>query len=378
MTSYVTWANKGGIGKSTLSFQLALKHARLNPKKTVIIIDMSPQCDVSRMLLGGGHFNGEQKILDIMTSADRKTIYRYLESCVNDVPSGRGWPDPMDYIIDPNKYRSEESKPLPDNIKMVCGDFDLERVTHSLDNLPQPQPRGGRVPSGAHYSAYLLPRTFLRKMVEEFEQKFNDVTVFIDTDPYYSVVTTHLGLLAADRLISAYSPSSQASQYAVYRSLEFLYDNNYGLMQEVSTQRAIFGTPWYDSLNNIIDTPNISVASLFMVVSNMNTPQASRGQPPYSQPQKLHRQSQQEVTSRINDTLQSLGLGNHHLHDYLWDLKRLGLICDYNGFDLATIVLGENYAEPSDDGNYYVNTTGGTPIQLSSYNARIQAVAQHL
>ncbi|MFK3810535.1 AAA family ATPase, partial [Escherichia coli] len=93
MTSYVTWANKGGIGKSTLSFQLALKYARLNTNKKVIIIDMSPQCDVSRMLLGGGHFNGEQKILDRMTSNPRLTIYRYLEACVNDVPSGRGWPD---------------------------------------------------------------------------------------------------------------------------------------------------------------------------------------------------------------------------------------------------------------------------------------------
>ncbi|EOZ4210258.1 hypothetical protein ACQLR5_004776, partial [Escherichia coli] len=67
-----------------------------------------------------------------------------------------------------------------------------------------------------------------------------------------------------------------------------------------------------------------------------------------------------------------------YVHDYLWDLKRLGLICDYNGFDLATIQLGENYAEPSDDGNYYVNTTGGTPIQLSSYNARIETVTSKL
>ena len=378
MTSYVTWANKGGIGKSTLSFQLALKYARLNTNKKVIIIDMSPQCDFSRMLLGGGHFNGEQKILDRMTSNPRLTIYRYLEACVNDVPSGRGWPDSLSYLIEPNSFRDENAEKLPDNISMVCGDFDLERVTHSLDNLPQPQPRGGRVPSGAHYSAYLLPRTFLRKMVEDFEREYRDVTIFIDTDPYYSVVTTHLGLLAADRLISAYSPSSQASQYAVYRSLEFLYDPNYGLVQEVNTQRAIYGTPWFDSLNNIITTPNISVANLYMVVSNMNTPQAGRGQPPYSQPQKLHRQSQQEVISRINDTLSSLGIAHDYVHDYLWDLKRLGLICDYNGFDLATIQLGENYAEPSDDGNYYVNTTGGTPIQLSSYNARIETVTSKL
>ncbi|EOC0266168.1 ParA family protein [Klebsiella quasipneumoniae] len=378
MASYVTWANKGGIGKSTLSFQLAVRHARQYPDKVVVVIDMSPQCDVSRMLLGGGHFDGEQKIIDIMTSSSRRTIYRYLEACVNDVPSGRGWPDSLSFLIDPNTIRAPESESLPENIKLVCGDFDLERVTYSLDNLPQPQSRGGRVPSGAHYSSYLLPRTFLRKMVEDFEEEYEDVTVFIDTDPYYSVVTTHLGLLAADKLISAYSPSSQASQYAIYRSLEFLYDSNYGLVEEVRKQELLYPKPWFDNANNIINTPTISVAELYLVISNMNTPQGGRGLPPYHQPQHLHRQAIDVVTQRVNDTLGNLGLNPNHIHDYMWDLKRLGLVCDYNGFDLATIQLGQRYAEPSDDGVYYVNTTGGTPIQLSSYNDRLDAVSAHL
>ncbi|WNK49654.1 AAA family ATPase [Pantoea agglomerans] len=378
MTSYVTWANKGGIGKSTLSFQLALKHARLNPNKKVIIIDMSPQCDVSRMLLGGGHFDGEQKIINMMTSSARNTIYRYLENCVNDVPSGRGWPNSLTYLTNPNTIRDPQAEKLPSNVLMVCGDFDLERVTYSLDNLPQPQPRGGRVPSGAHYSAYLLPRTFLRKMVEDFEKEFTDVTIFIDTDPYYSVITTHLGLLAAEKLIAAYSPSSQASQYAIYRSLEFLYDPSYGLVHEVNSQNHIYAAPWYDSLNNLISVPNIAVAKLHMVISNMSTPQAARGQPSYSQPQRLHRQSHQEVLSRVTATLNGLKLNSNFIHDYLWDLKRLGLICDYNGFDLSAIVLGSKYAEPSRSGTYYVNITGGTPVQLSEYNKRIDSVAAYL
>ncbi|VAN28366.1 ATPase domain-containing protein [Klebsiella variicola] len=54
MASYVLWANKGGIGKSTLTFQLACKYARTNSEIPTFVIDLSPQCDVSRMLLGGG------------------------------------------------------------------------------------------------------------------------------------------------------------------------------------------------------------------------------------------------------------------------------------------------------------------------------------
>ena len=66
MASYVLWANKGGIGKSTLSFQLACKYARLHQETPTFVIDLSPQCDVSRMLLGGGRWDGEAKILELM------------------------------------------------------------------------------------------------------------------------------------------------------------------------------------------------------------------------------------------------------------------------------------------------------------------------
>lgn len=63
MASYVLWANKGGIGKSTLTFQLACKYARTNSEIPTFVIDLSPQCDVSRMLLGGGGGKERKKSL---------------------------------------------------------------------------------------------------------------------------------------------------------------------------------------------------------------------------------------------------------------------------------------------------------------------------
>ena len=116
MSSYVIWANKGGIGKSTLSFQLACEAARQNPKKKVLVIDLSPQCDVSRMILGGGHHGGENAIIRIMSSTPRKTIQSYLLDCLNDIPSGIGWPDPIKYITEPNTAREEETQNLPKNL----------------------------------------------------------------------------------------------------------------------------------------------------------------------------------------------------------------------------------------------------------------------
>jgi cellulose biosynthesis protein BcsQ len=51
--SYVIWNNKGGVGKSTITFHIASVYAQNNPEKDIIVIDMCPQANSSMMLLGG-------------------------------------------------------------------------------------------------------------------------------------------------------------------------------------------------------------------------------------------------------------------------------------------------------------------------------------
>lgn len=52
--SYVIWNNKGGVGKSTLTFNVACEYARQFPLRRVLVLDMCPQGNVSHSLLGGG------------------------------------------------------------------------------------------------------------------------------------------------------------------------------------------------------------------------------------------------------------------------------------------------------------------------------------
>lgn len=52
--SYVIWNNKGGVGKSTMTFHIASVYAEQNPDRDVVVIDMCPQANSSMMLLGGG------------------------------------------------------------------------------------------------------------------------------------------------------------------------------------------------------------------------------------------------------------------------------------------------------------------------------------
>lgn len=357
-----------------MTFQLACAAAHANPNKKVLVIDLSPQCDVSRMILGGGHFGGENEILALMQGTPRKTIQSYLLNCLNDVPSGIGWPDPNMYIVNPNSVRSVQTQNLPNNLRLLCGDFDLERTIQLIEQLPQPPRRTGRAPTGPEYSTYLLTRSFLRNAVQVLDQN-NQYIIFIDTDPYFNVITTQMGLVAADRWISAYSPSSQASQFAVLRSIEFMFEPSSGLRRFISDEQARYPFPWFDNRGNPLTASTVSVASPYLLLANMANPYRLSGGQSYTEPQRLHRQTiTQMSTDTVNESA-NYGIQKFTYHEHMWDIRRLGLICDYNGIELHSLQLGGNYAEPGSSRPYHLNRTGGTPNQLNGYQNRLSYIA---
>ncbi|MDP3840696.1 MAG: ParA family protein, partial [Methylococcales bacterium] len=64
MAIYAIWNNKGGVGKSYLTFQLASEYALQHPNKKVLVVDLCPQANSSSMLLGGMD-SGERHLNDI-------------------------------------------------------------------------------------------------------------------------------------------------------------------------------------------------------------------------------------------------------------------------------------------------------------------------
>lgn len=52
INSYALWNNKGGVGKSTISFHLSMRYAETHPDAKVLVIDLCPQANSSMMLLG--------------------------------------------------------------------------------------------------------------------------------------------------------------------------------------------------------------------------------------------------------------------------------------------------------------------------------------
>lgn len=326
------------------------------------------------MILGGGHFGGEGAILDLMQSTPRKTIQSYLLDCLNDVPSGIGWPDPKKYVVKPNSVRMSGTQPLPDNLRLMCGDFDLERTIQLIEQLPQPPRRTGRAPTGPEYSTYLLTRSFLRHAVQMLN-KGNRNIVFIDTDPYFNVITTQMGLVAADHWISAYSPGSQASQFAVLRSVEFMFDPSSGLRRFIADEQTRYPFPWFDNRGKPLAAPAISVALPHLLIANMAGPYRRSGSQSYTEPQRLHRQTITKMTADTITETSHYGIANFTQHEHMWDIRRLGLICDYNGIELHSLQLGGNYSEPGSSRPYHLSRTGGTPNQLNGYQQRLSGIA---
>jgi cellulose biosynthesis protein BcsQ len=82
--SYVIWNNKGGVGKSTITFHIASVYAEKNPGRDVVVIDMCPQANVSMMLMGGGSIgeNNLQLLINGLSIGYPKTVVGYITDSI--------------------------------------------------------------------------------------------------------------------------------------------------------------------------------------------------------------------------------------------------------------------------------------------------------
>ena len=75
--SYVIWNNKGGVGKTTLTFHMATRYATRNPTVNVLVIDLCPQANVSMALLSSQDHYGSERLSSFYESG--KTVSFYLQ-----------------------------------------------------------------------------------------------------------------------------------------------------------------------------------------------------------------------------------------------------------------------------------------------------------
>ena len=206
MAIYAIWNNKGGVGKSYLTFQLASEYARQNPSKKVLVADLCPQANSSSMLLGG-MTEGEKILTQIHTSKPRCTISGYIEDRILSpyVSPQSG----ASYITNVAQYNNR----VPSNLYLVVGDERLEMQASKVTGATFPGPQ----------EAWRIVHLRVRDLIADILTSWNneDSCVFIDCNPSFSIYT-ELALTAADRLIIPFSADG-SSKRAVKAVLSLVY-----------------------------------------------------------------------------------------------------------------------------------------------------------
>lgn len=185
---YAIWNNKGGVGKTFLTFVMGCEYALLHPECKVVIIDLCPQANVSELVLGGNG-TGSKNLDKLLNSQPRrKTIGGYFDERIrnpNNVTGNESW-----YSINPKQQHYNEN--MPENLYLVAGDPSLElqsQVINQISILSQPQD----IWKNAHY--------WVKDMIQGIKTQLGDDTMFfLDCNPSFASYT-ELAVVAAERLI---------------------------------------------------------------------------------------------------------------------------------------------------------------------------------
>lgn len=182
---YAVWNNKGGVGKSFLSFVLGTELAQTQPSRAIILADMCPQANLSEIVLGGNG-QGADRLQDLIGKNNRKTIGGYFDSRIASPHRLTG--EETTYILRANEYNSN----LPENVWLLCGDPSLEIQAQVISQIS-----GQTLPADAWKNVH----NWLAELVTACaDQIGGEVNVFIDCNPSFSAYT-ELSMAASERLI---------------------------------------------------------------------------------------------------------------------------------------------------------------------------------
>lgn len=182
---YAVWNNKGGVGKSFLSFVLGTEVANLRPDRSVILADMCPQANLSEIVLGGNG-EGATQLQKLIGHKHRKTIGGYFDSRIASPHKTTG--DENTYLLRARDYNSN----VPKNVWLLCGDPSLEIQAQVISQIS-----GQTLPADAWKNVHNWLADLLAACIADLQ---GEVNVFIDCNPSFSAYT-ELSMAASERLI---------------------------------------------------------------------------------------------------------------------------------------------------------------------------------
>lgn len=203
---YMIWNNKGGVGKTFLTYTLASEYAIKHPEKKVAVVDMCPQANVSEMLLGGNG-TGEQNLASIAQSGFTIAGYireRYAKSRSRPLGTELGYFVPV----------SSHNASMPNNLYLLSGDVDLDICSQLIAYMGSAPVKG----------AWKASRLILDDIIGSFENAHEDTTVFIDCNPSFAVYTEMVAVSARELIVPC--TADNASIRGFLNAFRLLYGIN--------------------------------------------------------------------------------------------------------------------------------------------------------
>ncbi len=207
MSSYAFWNNKGGVGKSFLSFVAASEYAHSHPDTDVYVIDLCPQAKVSEILLGG-YQSSPKAIHSLSKKNPRATIAGYLEARLNS--PFRMIEDVSPYLCTPKEFNSH----IPENLKLICGDNLLEIISEAIRQTSE---------LSIPVDAWKQVLNWVDDLTVALRKQSGDRdTLFvIDCNPSFAIYT-QIGLVAAEGVVVPFT-ADDSSRSAIENVIALLY-----------------------------------------------------------------------------------------------------------------------------------------------------------
>ena len=233
---YAIWNNKGGVGKSFLSFILGTEYAHAHPDETVLLVDMCPQANLSEMILGGNG-NGAAILQGFIEKRNRQTIGWYFDTRIE---SPHRLTDKEDsYRVNVSKYNDR----VPENLWLIVGDPSLELQAQVISQIA-----GQTLPVDTWKNVH----SWLKDLIVSCETILGETKVFIDCNPSFSAYT-ELAMIAAERLIvPCSSDGSSARAIDNIGALLFGIDVTMGYRQVNFASRAKRARMPYPTIHSVL------------------------------------------------------------------------------------------------------------------------------
>lgn len=182
--SYVMWNNKGGVGKSTITFHIASVYAEKNPNRDVIVVDMCPQANVSMMFMGGGS-ESEETLQALISKDIPQSIVGYITEATLNGDSELSKFTTKLHSINEN---------LSENLYLISGDGNLELIAPLLSE------RAEATPLSASDNPWVKIHSIIKNLTKKCLTSERPCTFFIDTNPSFSIYT-QLAIVGGEKLL---------------------------------------------------------------------------------------------------------------------------------------------------------------------------------